>query len=108
VDIAFDRHAWPLADARRHRFTRVVALWLLLLALAPGVSPFATPHGTLAYAVAAVDALSRVKDGFDLPMLTARPSVVVLLEPESDRVPPRAVVYGWLAAWPDAHAVLRL
>ena len=108
---------WPLAALRRHRdptaagLVRVVALCLLLLAVAPCTNPFATPLGTLAYAVTAVEASTRVKDGVDLPLLTALSSAIVVLESdgsESDRVRPRPVVYGWRGAQPDAHAVLRL
>ena len=95
----------PLAALHRQRLVRAAALCLLLLAVLPCANPFAT-HNTLAYAVAAVEASTRVKDGVDLPMLTALPSVIGLLE--SDRVRPRPVVYGWRSAESDAHAVLRL
>jgi hypothetical protein len=117
VPAARSLRPWLLAALRRHRdpraacLVRAVAICLLLLAVAPCTNPFATPLGTLAYAVSAVDASTRVKDGVDLPLLTALPSAVVVLDDvrvESVRLRPRPVVYGWRGAQPDAHAVLRL
>ena len=107
MTIALDRPR-PLAVVRRHRLARAVAWCLLFVAVVPGATPFATPHGTLAYAVGAVDASTRVRDDVDLPLLTAWSSALVRLELASNRVESRAVVYGWRSARPAAHAELRL
>jgi hypothetical protein len=115
VDTACRPCPWPLAALRRHQVGRAVAFWLLLLALAPATGPFATAHGTLAYAVAAIEASARVKEALELPMLVALPTVVGPMPDAwlaSTRVGPRPVIrlvaYRWRGAQPDAHAVLRM